>query len=72
MHPINYFLLDKGHPMLNFTAVGTMLYSFAVMLCTQLKWKKVCRILNTYYFYVHVIGVVVVYLNVLPDWLQGP
>ena len=72
MHYINYFLLKKGHPMLCVTAIGVMIFACSGVLFTKLKFKNVCKIMTTGYFYVHVVGVSLVYMDdVLPNWLQG-
>ena len=66
---LNVFVFKTGHPMLVVTAIGVILFIVLMMAFTRKKMKKALSFLLIFYFYVHVLGVSLVYSNVLPDWL---
>ena len=55
--------------MLSVTATGVQIMVLLLFLFTYLKKVEWCEYLSTYYFYVHAIGVSLVYSNLLPEVL---
>lgn len=54
------------------TGIGVMLVVFILLLAIKLeRLTKNMEWLACLYFYVHAIFVSLVYLDVLPEWLQG-
>lgn len=54
------------------TGIGTMLVVLILLLAIKFgQLTKKMEPISCFYFYVHAIAVSLVYLDVLPDWLQG-
>ena len=70
-HVFNTFVLKTGHPFLLVTSAGVMIVVLLFALCKYLKKLQLIFYLAQLYFYVHAICVSLVYLDVLPEVLQG-
>jgi hypothetical protein len=69
---VNTFVLKTGHPALVGTGIGVMLVVLILLLAIKLeRLTKNMEPIACLYFYVHAIFVSLVYLDVLPEWLQG-
>lgn len=69
---MNTFVLKTGHPALVGTGIGVMLVVLILLLAIKLeRLTKNMELIACLYFYVHAIFVSLVFLDVLPEWLQG-
>ena len=65
-------MLKTGHPFLLVSAAGVQIVVLLFALFKYLKKLHFSFYLAQLYFYVHAICVSLVYLDVLPELLQGP